>query len=177
MRTLRFPVIHRILILTGACCLIFAAPPRSFASADDRTDEALATAKAWVSQIDAGNYEASYAAGGDALHEKVDLNKWSSVLQTFRTPWGEVVNRTQTSHIYKPNGFAGAEGEFMVIAYNTSFKKLDDGMEVVVLKWEEGKWRPAGYTCGAKPSETPEDQSQPQTEVTTKTVHNPNTGQ
>ncbi|SRR5260221_1686485 len=175
MRPVRFPVIHRIPVLAGICCLFFAASPRSFASADDHTDEALATAQAWVGQIDAGKYDASYEAAGDALHEKVDLTKWVAVLQTLRTSWGAVVSRKQTSHIYKPNGFGGVEGEFMVISYETSFKKLESGMEFVVLRWEDGKWRAAGYSGGPKPSQTTDDQTPtpPQTEVTTKTVHNP----
>ena len=38
----------------------------------------------------------------------------------------------------------------MVITYDTSFKNMDPVTEVVVLKWQDGKWRGAGYNAGPK---------------------------
>jgi hypothetical protein len=133
--------------------------PQVLASAEDQIESGLTVSKAWVGQIDAGQYDASYSFGCDAMHDKVPSDRWEEVLKALRTPLGPVVNRKQISHIYKPNGFEGTSGEFLVITYDTSFAHLDTAMEVVVLKWEGGKWRGAGYNAGPKP--TPDDGSAP----------------
>ena len=61
-----------------------------------------------------------------------------------------MVSRHQLSHVYKPDGFEGAEGEFLVITYDTAFQKLPTATELVVLRWEDGQWRGAGYNAGPK---------------------------
>ena len=155
MKSARAPVFKFIPLLAAISCLFFAAMPKVLASAEDQIDNALVVSKTWVGQIDAGQYDDSYAFGCDAMHDKVQSDRWRQVLKALRTPWGAVVNRKQLSHIYKPNGYEGSEGEYMVITYDTSFKKLDTAMEVVVLKWDGGKWRGAGYNAG--PQSPPDD--------------------
>jgi hypothetical protein len=54
------------------------------------------------------------------------------------------------SHVYQPNGVKGLEGECMTITYNTNFKNYNNVTETVVLKWEDGEWRGAGYFAGVK---------------------------
>jgi hypothetical protein len=157
------------LLIAGILCFLFTTMPKVLASAEDEIDSALATSKAWVAEIDAGQYDESYAAGSGAMHDKVPQDRWEQVLKALRVPWGQVVSRTQVSHIYKPDGYEGSEGEFMVITYDTSFAKLGEATEVVVLRWEDGKWRGAGYNAGAKPS--PEDNSAPPPPDSTTEIH------
>jgi hypothetical protein len=148
------------LLLAVVLGLFFAAMPKALASAEDQIDGALVASKAWIAQIDAGQYDDSYAFGCGAMRDKVPQDRWVEVLKALRTPWGPVVSRNLVRHDYKPNGYEGSEGEFVVITYDTSFKKLDPATEVVVLKWEDGKWRGAGYNAGPKAS--PNDESAPQ---------------
>jgi hypothetical protein len=157
MKTARPPLFKSVLFLAAVCGFLFAAMPKVLASAEDQIDNALVASKAWVAQIDAGQYEESYAFGCGAMHDKVPQDRWMEVLKALRTPWGPVVSRKQISHIYKPTGWQGSEGEFMIITYDTSFQQLSAATEVVVLKWEDGRWRGAGYNAGAKAS--PEDDS------------------
>jgi hypothetical protein len=157
------------LFLAGIFCFLFAAIPKAHASAEDEIDQALAESKAWVAQIDAGQYDDSYTSGASAMHDKVPQDRWVEVLKALRTPWGPVVSRRQISHIYKPNGFEGAEGEYMVIAYDTSFQKFGPATEVVVLRWEDGKWRGAGYNAEAQPS--PDADSEPPPSSSTTVTH------
>jgi hypothetical protein len=152
MKSTHLPVFKSILFLAGISCLLFAAMPKVLASAEDQIDQALVASKAWAAQIDAGQYDESYAFACDAMHDKVPQDRWEQVLKALRIPWGTVVSRKQISHIYKPNGYEGAGGEFMVITYDTSFQRMDPATEVVVLKWEDGKWRGAGYNAGPKSS-------------------------
>jgi hypothetical protein len=150
MKTVCQPLFKNVLFLAAISGFLFAAMPKVLASAEDQIDNALVASKAWVAQIDAGQYDESYAFGCSAMHDRVAQDRWMQVLKVLRAPWGPVVSRNQISHIYKPNGYQGSEGEFMVITYDTSFKQLNSATEVVVLKWEDGQWRGAGYNAGAK---------------------------
>ncbi len=158
-----------ILLLATIVSLFFATAPTAFASAADEVDKALAASKGWVSQIDAGQYDESYAFGCGAMHDKVPADRWELVLKSLRTPWGAVTSREQISHVYKPNGFEGTEGEFMIITYKTAFQKLAEATEVIVLKWEDGKWRGAGYNAEAKPDATADVVPGPQSTTETQT--------
>jgi hypothetical protein len=58
----------------------------------------------------------------------------------------------------------------MVITFDTNFTQLYPATEVIVLKWEGGKWRGAGYNAGAKPSDdnAPPDSFPTTTEINTQ---------
>src|ERR1700692_3358620 len=157
------------LFLAGIFCFLFAASPKALASAEDQIDDALVVSKAWVALIDAGQYDDSYASACGAMHDKVPQDRWAEVLKALRTPWGPVLSRRQISHIYKPNGYEGSEGEYMVITYDTSFQRFSSATEIVVLKWEGGKWRGAGYNAGPKSS--PDDNAAPPPSSSTTETH------
>jgi len=59
----------------------------------------------------------------------------------------------------------------MIITYDTSFKSLPTATETIVLKWEDGKWRGAGYSAGPKtsPNSAPPPEPEPTTEIHTET--------
>jgi hypothetical protein len=138
------------LLAVAGLFLFFVVTKNCYASAEDHVDDALNVSKDWVAQIDAGRYDESYAFGCDAMRDKVPETTWEEVLKTLRSPWGAVESRRQVSHVFKPNGYEGTEGEFILITYETTFKRLDPATEVVVLKWDGGKWRGAGYNAGPK---------------------------
>ena len=141
------------ILLFLAAVFLIAGRVDAVASAEDQIDEAVATSKNWVTQIDAGKYEESYSFACSAMHDKTPQDRWVAVLKALRKPWGPVVDRRQLSLIYKPNGVPGLNGECMVITYDTSFKNLNAATEIVILKWEDGKWRGAGYHAGPKPKD------------------------
>jgi len=138
------------ILLFLAAVFLFAGRLDAGASAEDQIDAAVAASKNWVAQIDAGRFEESYAFTCPAMRDKIPEDRWIMVLKALRKPWGPVVSRKQLSHIYKPNGVPGLNGECMVITYDTAFKNLDPATEIVVLKWEDGKWLGAGYNAGPK---------------------------
>ncbi|HEX4139997.1 MAG TPA: DUF4019 domain-containing protein [Candidatus Methylacidiphilales bacterium] len=141
----------RFRLLFSAACLALLAALRVQASAEGEVDQAVAASKAWVAQIDAGKYEDSYSFACTETRAQFPEDRWVSVLKTIRAPWGDMLNRHQLSHVYQPNGVKGLEGECMVITYNTNFKNLANATETVVLKWEDGHWRGAGYFAGVPP--------------------------
>jgi len=139
------------LIFAFCVAFLFAGSFRSIA-ADGDTAGAQAAAQSWLALIDNGKYEDSYAAGCIALHQKIAHDSWNLGLKAVRTPHGTLLSRKETSHTLKPNGFEGLDGQCLVLQYDTAFKNLPNGFEVVIMKYENGKWKGAGYTVGAKPS-------------------------
>ncbi|MCE0483324.1 MAG: DUF4019 domain-containing protein [Methylacidiphilales bacterium] len=155
--------------------LLLAITAKGFASPDDYTNDALAISKTMVAQIDAGKYIDSYALSCTALRQKISEQQWSLVLQAVRKPWGAVVSREQKSHTYKPEGIEGLSGECMIIHYQTSFVNMASVDETVVLKWEDGHWRSAGYHCIPKTSDqdAQTDVSETTTTSSSSTTHQP----
>jgi hypothetical protein len=158
---MKFHSFHLFVSIACLAYLVCAQTSPAVASAEDHVPEALTVSKNWLAQIDAGQYDESYSFGCGAMHDKVPQDRWEVVLKALRAPWGPVLNRTQTKHVYMPNGFEGTEGEFLIVTYDSTFKKADGITEVVVLKWEDGNWRGAGYNAGPKP--TAADESAPET--------------
>ena len=152
MKTFSSRCLDVVPFLAAMICLLVTAGTPARASGEQHVDDGLVASKNWVAQIDAGHYDDSYAAASGEMRDKVQQDRWALVLKSIREPWGAVVSRHQLSHVYKPNGFEGTEGEFLVITYDTSFQKLPEATELVVLRWEDGQWRGAGYNAGAKPS-------------------------
>lgn len=124
---------------------------RVHASPEDKVDQAVAASKTWVTQIDSGKYDDSYNFACQETRTRYAEDHWIDVMKTLRTPWGAVLDRHQLSHVYMPNGYKGLEGECMVVTYNTNFKNLSNASEKIVLKWEDGQWRGAGYFAGPTP--------------------------
>jgi hypothetical protein len=142
---------RRFLLLFLFAGLFFARPAR----ADPDVGAAEAMSRAWLAQIDTGNYAASYAEGGSAFRDKVTPEKWSMVLQTIRGPLGKVTSRKLISHDYKSTGFEGLEGEIMVLTYETTFADGGGYLERTVLRLEDGQWR--GLLYHAAPEQQPGD--------------------
>jgi len=136
------------LLLTIAACVAGLFPARVSASAENQIEQAVTASRAWVAQIDAGKYDDSYNFTCGETRDRFPQDRWVAVLKAIRTQWGGVISRTQLSHIYKPNGVPGLDGECEVITYATNFKNLSNAQETVVLKWEDGQWRGAGYRAG-----------------------------
>ena len=156
-----------LVIVAITACLLESGPAR--ASAENKVDQAVALSRAWVAQIDAGKYEDSYGFTCDETRDRFPEDHWVDVLKALRTPWGNVINRQQLSHVYRPNGVPGLNGECVVVTYNTTFKHLQPATEVIVLKWEDGKWRGAGYTAGPTPDPNAPQEAPPENPTKTYT--------
>jgi hypothetical protein len=166
-------MIFSSLTLARLAGLLCAATLPLLAQDDDRAAQAALVAKAWVAEIDAGNYEQSYDDAGSALHQKVPVDTWIKILKTERPTLGKVVAREETSTSYKPNGFEGIDGEFMVVSYRTAFENKPHELEYVVLRREGGKWRATGYDFG--PEEVVNDPDAGPTTTTTTETQTPPT--
>jgi hypothetical protein len=151
---------------------LLALPLIARADDDNQFGDALLAARAWLGEIDSGNYDQSYTDGGSALHEKVPQDTWVKILKAERPILGKVVSRQEISHTLRPNGLEGAEGTFLVVSYRTAFATKPDELEYVVLKHEFGGWRCVGYDFGPEQVQNNPDEG-PSTTATTETLAPP----
>jgi len=161
-------VARRGLIPLIAVGFLFVSIPKCLAE-DDPIASVRPAAKAWLGMIDAGQYQESYSAAGQGLHQTTAQDRWILILKSLRPVWGPVTSRTEGKHVYQPNGITGLSGECMAIAYDTSFKNLPAAQELVILRFEDGKWRGVGYTAGPKPPPDPTAASPMDTPPVTQT--------
>jgi hypothetical protein len=154
-------------VLAGGVVLI--SPLR--ADDDDETAAATTAARQWIAEIDAGNYDRSYNDGSSALHEKVHPDTWVRILKTERPVLGKLVSREQTGVTYKPSGFEGADGEFMIVSYRSAFENKPHEIEYVVLRREGGRWLGTGYDFG--PEEVTNDPNAGPSTTTTSETETP----
>jgi hypothetical protein len=145
------------------------------ASAANEVDQAQAVSRAWLASIDQGKYEESYNFTCDATRDKFSQDRWVTVLEAMRGKiYGPVISRTQLSHVYKPNGITGLNGECVVLTYDSMFQNVKEATETVVLTWQDGKWRGASYFAEPKADENATAPTAPQTEVQTQQHVAPN---
>jgi len=153
---MHFLVPRFLAALAASYFFAFSAIPAS-AAANDPINNALPAAKAWLALIDAGKYDESYDVAGQGLYQKVsNKREWETALKIIRGAWGNVQNRKESQHLYQPNGIVGLNGECMAIAFDTNTEKQGGVVEMVIMRFEDGKWRGVGYTMGAKTAQTPE---------------------
>jgi hypothetical protein len=105
-----------------------------------------------------------------AMHEKVPQDRWDLILRVERTPKGKVVSRAETGRSYKPNGFEGTDGEFMILTYATTFANSPNQIEQVVLRREDGVWKGAGYVLGPLGAEAAAEHAPDSSTTTTSTT-------
>ena len=147
------------------------ALPRMGRADDEAVNNALATARDWLGEIDAGKYDQSYADAGSALHDKVPQETWVKILTTERPLLGKVVNRQEVSHVLHTDGLEGVSGTFLVVSYHTDFAAKPDEVEYVVVKHDFGGWRCVGYDFGpAHPAPPTDSDNQPTTTTTDQTL-------
>jgi hypothetical protein len=147
-----------VLALIFGSCLGLLSRAQEPAANPEVSQAALAAAKTWLAEIDAGKYQESYTQGCTAFHNKVSEQQWITVLTALRPSIGNLVSRKEVKLTYKPDGYEGLEGECMVIMYNATFSKLGTALEAVVLKREDGQWRGAGYNAQPQQQQTTTDQ-------------------
>jgi hypothetical protein len=126
--------------------ILLAAP---FArAADEEVDvrPAMDAALAWLAEVDAGRYGASWDEAAKMFQDAVERTKWEVTIERARNPLGVAVARKLRTATYTralPNAPAG---EYVVIQYDTRFETRPLSTEIVTPRREaDGTWKVAGY--------------------------------
>jgi hypothetical protein len=144
----------RIVLVGVAVCLLFACPdvfaqerPKVETQAQPTVEQmGVQISDKWLDLIDSGDYAASWKAAAAVFQAAVTEEKWVSTMKAVREPLGKVRVRKLQSATYTTLLPGVAEGEYVVILYETSFEHKETAQETVIVSREKDKvWRVAGY--------------------------------
>lgn len=118
----------------------------AYAQDDQRVTDAKAAATAWLAQLDAGQYPASWTSSASAFRAAVSQDQWQQAAQQVRTPLGAVTTRTVKSAQFARTLPNAPEGEYVVIQYDTTFANKAGAVETVTpMREKDGSWKVSGY--------------------------------
>ena len=133
------PIIVLSLVLGLMCHSSLMAGP-------DEERAGLDSAGAWLTLVDAGQYDKSWDQAASLFKESLSKDQWVQSLKTARMPLGKVISRTSTSTTYTTSLPGVPDGKYVVIKYDTSFENKKSAVETVTpMLDKDGKWRVAGY--------------------------------
>ncbi len=124
----------------------------------DQTAEqaAIAAAENWLALVDTGDYAQSWNQTSSLSKSGIQTRwlfkpgcseqQWHSSLAEFHTQFGRALSRNLKSKQYAEELPYEPEGEYVVLKYETSFERYNNGVETVTLmKEKDGAWRVSGY--------------------------------
>jgi Protein of unknown function (DUF4019) len=133
------PIIVLSLVLGLMCHASLMAGP-------DEERAGLDSAGAWLTLVDAGQYDKSWDQAASIFKESLSKDQWVKALNNVRTPLGKVISRTSASTTYTTSLPGVPDGQYVVIQYNTSFENKKAAIETVTPMLDKnGKWRVSGY--------------------------------
>jgi tRNA A-37 threonylcarbamoyl transferase component Bud32/TM2 domain-containing membrane protein YozV len=107
---------------------------------------AVAAARGWLALIDAGNYSESWKQASAFFQGAVTEAVWENSMTTFRKPLGELVSRQLKSAQPMTELPGAADGQYVVMQFETSFANKKSAIETVTFALEkDGQWKSAGY--------------------------------
>jgi hypothetical protein len=129
--------------LSAVSLLVYFTFGLSLALADEAAQNAAA---AWVAQIDAGKYLASWQESSAYFRGAVSEKNWNGALNGTRKPFGKMLSR-KLIKAENASSLPGApDGNYVVMQFDTSFSNKKGAVETVTFMQEkDGKWRAAGY--------------------------------
>ena len=134
-------IVLAALALAGSGTTHDPIPPDSSAEKVALDHATEAAARAFLTDVDAYDWEASYAATGSQFRSRNTLKIWSDASDQVRVPLGAVSSREATGYqeVYAPpNGYR-------VVTFRTDFSGKPDTKETVTLEREGGAWRVVSY--------------------------------
>jgi hypothetical protein len=112
---------------------------------DPRASDAQAAARAWLAIADRLDAEASYEAAGARFRQALTPSRWNEAVKLIRFPLGSVVQRTVNQTMFTKKLPGQPDGDYVLIAFRTSWTNKAVGRELLTLERVDGKWQVAGY--------------------------------
>jgi len=115
-------------------------------SAEEAKERAARSAEAWLVLLDQGEYAENWESSASLAKNAVGKDQWVESMESARTMFGSLVNRTVKSTEYARTLPGVPDGDYVIIQYQTSFEKKNSAIETVTLMLDsDGKWRVSGY--------------------------------
>ncbi|MEO8432816.1 MAG: DUF4019 domain-containing protein [Acidobacteriota bacterium] len=120
--------------------------PTVAAEESDAQRQAGAAATAWLAQVDAAQYDASWDAASSLFQRAVSKADWDKALRASRTPLGAVRSRKPQSSTETHSLPGAPDGDYVVLTFETSFENKASAVETLTpMREKDGKWKVSGY--------------------------------
>jgi hypothetical protein len=107
---------------------------------------AQAAGEKWLGLLDRGEYAKAWEECAQLFRQRVTREQWVDSLPSTRAPFGAMKSRKVEAAGYKTSLPGAPDGQYVTVRYRTDFEKKERAEEVVTLAFEDGLWRPTGYS-------------------------------
>ena len=126
--------------------ILFSTPSWVSAQDDASIKKAVAAAESFLSLLDNGKYEESWDASAEAFRNAVIKEQWKAAAGQVRGGVGLMSSRKLMSGVDAPKAGKNAQGEFVVVKFESAFSKLPNAIETVSpMLDKDGQYRVSGY--------------------------------
>lgn len=116
------------------------------ASTDTSTAAAVTAAERWLARADANDGDATWDLAAPVFQAAIAKADWSRALQKARQPFGAVKARTLVKATPTRSLPGAADGDYVVITYDTAFEAKAHAQETIVpMRAPDGTWKVSGY--------------------------------
>jgi hypothetical protein len=117
-------------------------PPDEHTAAEQAAER---QALGFLQYLDQGRYADSYAYTSKLIRSKLDRDQFAKDIEKDRAPMGAKESRELTDAHYTTQFPDAPAGQYVVLHYRTNFAKKKGEVETVILTYERGYWRVAGW--------------------------------
>ena len=128
-----------------ACSCLALAAATAHAQAELDSTPGLLASRAWLADLDAGRYGATWEEASPTLKAGMPKVQWETGIERARGPQGVVVARKIRQARCTVGTQADPEAGICVIQYDTQFEGRLGDEQVTVLRGRDGSWRVAAY--------------------------------
>ena len=107
---------------------------------------AQAAGEKWLGLLDRGEYAKAWEECAQLFRQRVTREQWVDSLPTTRAPFGAMRSRKVEAAGYRTSLPGVPDGQYVTVRYRTNFEKKEGAEEVITLAFEDGVWRPTGYS-------------------------------
>jgi len=126
-----------VMVVALSAGLCFAASPEK---------KAKSAANNWLELIDNKDYAKSYDDAASFFKANINKGDWVQTCGSLRDMLGKVEYRKLKSSRRESRMQGAPDGEYVILVYETDFKKKANAQEIVVpMLDKDGKWRVSGY--------------------------------
>lgn len=131
-----------------AIALVFLLPVAALAADSNQEQEKQATdsATAWLTTVDAANYEQAWSDAGRQIRRARQAD-WIAATKAMREPLGTVVLRHPGGVVLTKSVAGLSRGDYALVFFSTAFENSAEGTEKLTMVREGGAWKVAAYTA------------------------------
>lgn len=112
----------------------------------DRITMALSASRAWMTQLDDGDYAATWASADESFRQSLAESAWTDGARRARGTLGVRRSRRLLSTAEKELVAAGPDGHLVLITYESDFEFRSGVVETFTMRQTpQGMWRVTGY--------------------------------